>query len=472
MGEDKNCALWSPPADKKMRIGEEMVEEECRHDICSIGETHCPTNPSKRTAVATNVAADSDNSEELKDLLAHISRNPIILSQVFLHLVPADIKTVALVCRDWRTLVEQPRYWAWAHTRISGRDFIKKFKSKRIRNIGSVQLDVSEVKIRKFFMSVENFRLFKLDVGYVNLASVSADILSEEVVRREEVKFCLCSLSPEQVNAIFSKTAQHEGLRLRNLHINFTDITGVPCEVLSRALVRLASLDLWHCFLSAEQVRAVFRSILDSPRLTLRDLTITTSDFSSLEPSTLSRALLRLESVNLSYTDLTPEQLDSVFSNIVETDKLKMKTVKLLGTNLSAVSAETLSRAVVKLETVDLTKTSLSPDQAEALFRRILETPDLRLRTLLIGCNNLASVDSAVLSQAVVRLKEVKLKDTKLTEDQLSAVFQTLVQSGGEKQRCLHIGSEEFSSVSAETLSQLEEKLAHCHLTNTWCLKG
>jgi len=466
-GEDQKSSQLSPPAFKRRRTG----EEECQHDLCSIAEIQ----DRKMAAVEKNSEVDPEHSEtdeELQYLLDHISRNPIIMTQVFHHLAPQDIKSVALVSRSWRRLVEKPRFWRWAHTRISGRDFSKKYKSPRIRNIGSVQLDVSEVKIKKFFSSLENFRLGKLDVGYVNLASVCPEVLSLEIIRREEVKFCLCSLQPDQVNAIFTKTAKHQAPRLRELHINFTDISSVPCDLLSLALLRLSALHLWQCLLSADQVKAVFKSILDTPDLRLTDLTLNTSDFSSVTPSILSRAILRLESVNLSYTELSPEQLDSIFRDIIECDKFKLNTLKLLASNVSSVSAETLSRALVKLESVDLTKTSLSPDQLEALFATIVATPDLRLRTLNIGGNDLSSVSPVVLSEAIVRLKEVKLKDTKLTEDQLNAVFQTFVESEGEEQRCLHIGGGEYSSVSGDLVSRLEEKLAHCHLTNTWCLKG
>ena len=38
-----------------------------------------------------------------------ISRNPIILEAIFRHLDPGDVLRVALVCRTWNDVVEQPR---------------------------------------------------------------------------------------------------------------------------------------------------------------------------------------------------------------------------------------------------------------------------------------------------------------------------------------------------------------------------
>ena len=51
-------------------------------------------------------------SEE--ELFLEVLNNPDILEEIFSHLPPEDIKTVALVSKTWREVVEKPRYWTWA----------------------------------------------------------------------------------------------------------------------------------------------------------------------------------------------------------------------------------------------------------------------------------------------------------------------------------------------------------------------
>ena len=113
--------------------------------------------------------------------------------------------------------MEQPRYWRWAETRITRADFGQKFRSRRLRNIGSVRTDLSEVQIRKLFLSLSDWRLSSLAVSYINLASVPAELLSSAIVCLQQVELCLCRLSPEQVRAVFSKVAERDDLPLRSL---------------------------------------------------------------------------------------------------------------------------------------------------------------------------------------------------------------------------------------------------------------
>ena len=452
-----------------------MAEEDCDHQTRPLMEIHSHSHshqPETNLALVGQSSDESNYGEDLVHLRDHIASSPVIMCGVFRHLAPADKRSAALVCRRWRTLLEQSCYWTWAETRMSRRDFAQKFKSPRVRNIGSVRLDVSEVQIRKFFSSVQDFRMTKLDVGYVNLSSISPLVLSGLVTSLEELKLCLCRLQPEQVTSIFTAASETDRLRLRSLSINFTDLSSVPASLLSQAVVRLVTVNLWLCRLSAGQVQTIFKTISDTPDLTLRNLTLNPTDFSVVPANILSKAILRLETVNLNYTELSPEQLRSLCEDVAASKDLKLRTLQLSSTSLASVSGDCLARAVVRLERADLYNTSLSPHQLEAVFNTILHTPDLRLTSLHIGGNGLSFLCPAVLSQAILRLQEVKLKDTRLTQDQVNAVFRTFVESQGETERCLHIGGKEFATVSEEILSLAGNKLAHCDLSKTWYLKG
>ena len=61
---------------------------------------------------------------------------PVILEVIFSHLSPADIKTVSLVCRTWKTVVEQPRYWSWAAAALTEMNFKLICRSRRFKNRG------------------------------------------------------------------------------------------------------------------------------------------------------------------------------------------------------------------------------------------------------------------------------------------------------------------------------------------------
>ena len=62
----------------------------------------------------------AERKQKMETLSAKVTRNPVILEQIFSHLPPSDIKTVALVDRTWNSVVEQPRYWTWVNSRKAG----------------------------------------------------------------------------------------------------------------------------------------------------------------------------------------------------------------------------------------------------------------------------------------------------------------------------------------------------------------
>ena len=445
-------------------------------EVRTMVEIHSHPRPRE---VMTRIPSGAEEKEGASAYLREqISGNPVILAQIFRHLAPSDLKSAALVSRTWRSLVEQPRYWRWAETRITRADFGQKFRSRRLRNIGSVRTDLSEVQIRKLFLSLSDWRLSSLAVSYINLSSVPAELLSSAIVCLQQVELCLCRLSPEQVRAVFSKVAERDDLPLRSLSINFTDLTSVPGPVLARALVRLTSVNLWLCRLSSAQVSALFTAIQQSSssELALTRLTLNPSGLSSLPPSLFSAAVLRLQEVNFSYSDLSSQQLSQLFSEVLAAKQLGLRALQLNSTNLSSLPASLLAGAAVRLERLDLYNSCLTGQQVEAVLQSVLAQPSsLPLTNINMGGNELSAVPAELLAMASLRLGELRLADSQLTGEQVSAVFRAFLASGQENSRtnrCLHIGEKEVAAVPPEVLSEAQQKLQHCHLTNSWCLTG
>ena len=435
-----------------------------------------------RLEVPRQTSEDPSPSEEnvsaSQYLRKQISLNPVILAQIFRHLAPSDLKSAALVCRSWWSLVEQPRYWSWAETRLTRADFAKKFRSRRLRNIGSVRTDLSEVQMRKLLLSLSDWRMRRLAVSYINLSSVSPQVLSSALVRLETLELCLCRLTKDQVRDVFTRVADSEDLALRSLSINFSDLTSVPGPVLARALVRLRSVNLWLCRLTTDQVTTVLTTILQTNNLRLQSLTLNPSDLSSVSARLLSSAVLRLEEVNMSYTDLSSHHLSQICEDILAAKQLRLRSLQLNSTNLSSLEPNLLASAMVKLERLDLYNSCLTGEQLEAVLKTVVLTSPLNLSTINIGGNEVSSVPADLLAEASLRLGEVRLADSRLTGEQVTAVFRAFLQSqqsASQSQpdsRCLHVGEKEVAAVSPEVLAQAEQALQHCHLTNSWCLNG
>ena len=433
------------------------------------------SHPKPRLVMPRQTSEDpspiEENDKASQYLREQISRNPVILAEIFRHLAPSDLKSAALVCRAWWSLVEQPRYWRWAETRLTRANFGKKFRSRRLRNIGSVRTDLSEVQMRKLLLSLGDWRLRRLAVSYINLSSVSPQLLCSALVKLETLELCLCRLTKDQVRAVFTSIADCEDLALSRLSINFSDLTSVPGPVLARAVVRLKSVNLWLCRLTTGQVTTLLTTILQTNNLTLESLTLNPSDLSSVSARLLSAAVLRLQEVNMSYTDLSSDHLSQICSDILAAKHLRLRSLQLNSTNLSSIQPNLLASAMVRLERLDLYNSCLTGEQLEAVLQTVVLTSPLSLATINIGGNEVSSVPADLLAEASLRLGEVRLADSQLTGDQVTAVFRAFLQSQ-HSQRCLHVGEKEVAAVSREVLAQAEQALQHCHLTNSWCLNG
>jgi len=312
----------------------------------------------------------------METLRAKVTRNPLILEKIFSHLSTSDIKTVALVNRAWNSVVEQPRYWTWVEAALQETNFDEFFQSRR----------------------------------FVSLSEVGMD-----------------SLYPEQIKSIFNYIIESEDMHLKRLYLTGQDLASVEPNILSEAVVRLEEVSMTN--LSPEQMNCIVTAILKSDKMKLKRIDLDHQNFSLVSADILSKALIKLEYVDLyDNTILPPEHLDSIFKAITQSEALGLKELYLGGVNLSSVPPNIISQALVKLEDVGLFETELTPRQVNSIFRAIYECPTKILKSLDLRSNNISSVPPFLLSVVVANLEEVGLNKTRLTTPQLQAILWEIVR--------------------------------------------
>ena len=168
----------------------------------------------------------------------HIFLNHDTLEVILDHLAPADIKSAALVCRTWRTVVEKPRYWSWTKARLRSLSFREIFNSERFRNIGHVQFDLSDPEMKEEFFRTVGLRnpdLRSMEMVGVNLSSVSSEFLAQTATRLEELTMIYNVLKPSQVTHLFSQLVDttNTNLKLVKLNLRGTRLDSLSPELLS-----------------------------------------------------------------------------------------------------------------------------------------------------------------------------------------------------------------------------------------------
>ena len=98
-----------------------------------------------KTAVVVDWQTRPVQTEEVERREEMVVTNPVILALIFSRLPPADLKTAALVCRTWSSVLELPRFWAWASVRLGRGNFSERRRSPRLRHVGGVltELDLT-----------------------------------------------------------------------------------------------------------------------------------------------------------------------------------------------------------------------------------------------------------------------------------------------------------------------------------------
>jgi len=149
----------------------------------------------------------------------------------------------------------------------------------------------------------------------------------------------------------------------------------------------------------------------------------------------------------------------SFFDNLLELD--------LQGVNLSKVPAEKLSDCCKSLKKLDLTFTKLTPWQSQHLFDILDQNISLKLKNASFKAANLSQVESRTLASVVAKMELVNLSFTELTKDQLTALFNKIVERKYVNLKSLEFFSVDLSPVSPRLLGKAVSFLENANLSNT-----
>ena len=377
-----------------------------------------------------------------------------------------------MIHRSWWAVLELPRFWTWASVRLGRENFSARRRSPRLRHVGGVlcELDLTARQLSSVIMLVVKRRssLTSLNFSGSDLSSVSPQLLSRATVRLQRATFYDSNLTADQVRAVFTGILEAEDLRLERLKITLTGLESVEPGTLSRALVRVREVPLLSSTnLTEQQMTKVFTQIAHDPLLRLSKLRLHWMDFSSVEPRLFSQALVRLEQVDLYGTIHTEAQMLELFQRIAGTKQLRLRNLRLLSSvasnpALTLLPPRLLSQAMVRLERADLSSFILTPHQGKALFKAIVESPELRLRrlTVVAGLYLLfAKRCSQYLSQALVRLEKVNISGFCFKPKVADAICETILATDKIKLRSLKLWRTEDFPASPSLLNQVKAKI-------------
>ena len=303
-----------------------------------------------------------------------------ILELIFANLSPVDLKSAVAVCRRWREAGEKPQLWSWVAIRATNSNrtqMPKILECNRLRRVEEITIHTLTVTQKLVKAIVKHSRLKILLVGpkvrinHENLVSLAANV---EEIDLSETNF-------PRPDAIFR--TMEGGLSLKRLLISRNDLSSVEAKCLGKAAFQLQELNLFDTCLTGQQMDSLLTAICKGS--TLVKLNIGRNSLSEVEPELLSKAVARLEEVNLRRCSISARQADHLM-RAISSKASQTRRLNIAENFLTSINPTLLAVALNSLEEVVLYFTFLNKEQARAVLNRsLVETQLKRLKFGPVG---------------------------------------------------------------------------------------
>eukprot|EP00092_Neocalanus_flemingeri_P037141 GFUD01040429.1.p1 GENE.GFUD01040429.1~~GFUD01040429.1.p1 ORF type:complete len:363 (-),score=90.04 GFUD01040429.1:77-1030(-) len=241
--------------------------------------------------------------------------------------------------------------------------------TQTIPNLVFLDLTYSRMKkdqlISLLFTIKHAENLQELDLCGIDLSFVSLTVLKESICNVRKV-----SLERNFLNKLYEVSVVKECLpssKLRCLHLHHLKMV---------SLQRGISIYSEHF----NSIEATMLLEMVKNNSTVKELTMTGEDLSTIDEEILFQTVLNLKSVSFVGTHLTTEQLTRIVSAAILSDSLE--SLNLSSNNLSDLSSEQLVTAAERLNVLGLESTRLTHEQCIAVIGGATTSPTLRFLNL------------------------------------------------------------------------------------------
>ena len=261
----------------------------------------------------------------------------LVLQKVFGQLSPQDMKSVVLVCWEWKEVGEEPQFWTWLSPAVLQENLATRLKllgSRRLQGElevwGKCRFDnniLTHQQAMAVFTAISGAtKLRKLNMKDCSFSiSLDLDHLATTLNKLEELT--LSEIKGLQINAIMTTLASGRS-QLKSLNISKTDLSLVTPGVLAQALNNLEEFSMGWTKMTKEQIVALLIGKQEEESK-LKKLSVTMfENLVTVDPDLVARAVTKLESARLFHTKMTKQQLKQIFT-LINTNDSKLKALGL-----------------------------------------------------------------------------------------------------------------------------------------------
>ena len=355
-----------------------------------------------------------------------------ILEMIFGMLSIHDLLSVVLVCKCWREMGERPCLWTSCTVTVDRRGELIKMQIGRLQHlqtliVGGYWWEARELE-ELFRCAALLQKLRNMSVTrYVNISNVDPVVLAAATTKLEELDINDSQLTYKQLETLLKSVSDN----LKRLFIGGTNLQSIDPETLSRALNKLEVVNLFDCLLTNQQTEELFAKM--SGGTNLRKARLSYNDLSSIHPDICGTQVNNLEVMHMENTELTAPQVENIFAKINVSTNLKDLDISC--NNLSTIEPGVLASGLNKVEVVSVANCFLTIQQVQTIFAMMKETT--KTMKLIIAMNNLTFTDPIILAEAVNKLTEVDMSRTNMTVHQVESILEESIKGTQLMALCL-----------------------------------
>ena len=349
-----------------------------------------------------------------------------MLERVFSHLAPPDLKTAALICKNWNEAAERPTLWSWVKIRVG--DLLTRSLSQlrlkrldRVREIVVKDPPLYDWDSRQPLLQaiLEHPGLRKIRLAAEAFPNAEAGLITQVFAKMEEVELSgdkWGNITKHLVDAVLRGRNNLKRLVLTETILESPDHTSL--------VTALNKIEVVEVRLTEEQANLLFEMMEAGTAIKSLSL-LNHLKLSELKPRYLFAVFDKLEVLRLTTREGTALPKLDVVTNLCETvaSGRNLKKLLLCGLNLSQVSHRLLGGMVTQLEELDLGGSSVNDcmrDQIGPIVNAIATTGTLK--KLNLRYIDVSLVDAQSLGRMATQVEELQLT-ADLSEEQAKAIF-------------------------------------------------
>jgi len=229
-------------------------------------------------------------------------------------------------------------------------------------------MDIEQLEALFELISKES-KIKELDLLDTDLTGLDAVLMGSAINKLEKVNISGSKLVGDQLNPMVE---QFDFKFLKDLNLDYLDLSKLSLENTCKLLKSIKKISLKKANLTPEQLNS-FWSDLAAPGESgeLRDINFHGNNFSSVSSAALTDGATRLHSLDLSHTNISTEAMCKVFQSISIREDNCLQNLVLVGNIMDDLDPEEITRAMTKLEKLDLSSSGLQPHQINTVLAAV-----------------------------------------------------------------------------------------------------